>query len=74
MNAEVDGGPAFPCQYVYEMSGISIRDWFAGVAVTGLINHRDYSAVFGDRNDLKMIAHIAYSIADAMLEERKRNR
>lgn len=54
---------AFP-----EQEGMSLRDWFAGQAIQGLIASNDAEA--GDR--VEELPAYAYSIADAMLAERKK--
>ena len=70
-----DGGPAFPTSRAekitdapgdwadVEYPGMSLRDWFAGQALPGLIG------LDSDADD-KGIAHDAYLYADAMLAER----
>lgn len=69
-----DGGPAFPMpsgpENVYE-HGMTLRDYFAAAALTGLLAcegtngeaavHRDEAYVFA------MFARAAYRYADAML-------
>ena len=76
-----DGGPAFPhegfkadyeigkgpVQIPHIFSGMSLRDWFAGQALAGLVFHND----FGMRSD-EDIAAGAYSYADAMLAARNK--
>ena len=69
-----DGGPAYPTGGVEKpfgnigvgvpivKGGMSLRDWFAGQALTGLIASRD-----PDRH----LAQDAYAIADQMLIHRK---
>ena len=62
--------PAFPRpasvgfgeMYRHEQEGMTLRDWFAGQAVTNM-NFRD---------DWGSIARRAYQLADAMLAERTR--
>ncbi len=62
------GGPAFPCGPdggCGPWPGMSLRDWFAGQALAGM----------GEINcdpdfDYPDCANLAYSLADAMLEER----
>lgn len=44
--------------------GMSLRDWFAGMAMQGMANSVHHCA--------QVIADRAYEVADAMLEERKR--
>lgn len=71
MNKE-NGGPAFPCQYQgdtrSDMSGLSMRDYFAAKAMHGML-----AGMAGDDFINRMYAGslIAYDIADAMLEARK---
>jgi hypothetical protein len=72
MSAHYDGGPAFPISdqrapdgtgIMQGSPGMSLRDWFAGMALQGLIaNPVLYSNI--DRVER------AYSFADAMLAER----
>ena len=68
----ITGGPAFPTEVrglgeagiptiVYH--GMTLRDWFAGQALTGL-----YERSLSDSH----MAHRAYRMADAMLAERSK--
>ena len=76
-----DGGAAFPCtneQFTHgnpqtgdAWSGMSLRDWFAGQALAGLLaspidgpswNMEDHAAHF---------ARVSYAYADAMLAHRE---
>ena len=64
-----DGGPAFPAQH-FDLAdgehGMTLLDWFAGMAMQGFIacpNTR------GEPND---IAAWCYQIADAMIQERSK--
>ena len=62
-----DGGPAFPVPNdanVNGQAGMTLRDWFAGQALSGLCVD-EYSSV-------KTGARRAYELADAMLAERER--
>ena len=62
-----DGGTAFPSSPDAEFTpGMSLRDWFAGLAMQGMmadgaLNDRSY----GDMNE---IASEAFQMADTMLE------
>jgi len=60
-----EGGPVHPVTYGNIHDGMSLRDYFAGQALMGLIVHNNYGSV-SDAN----IAKGAYSYADAMLEAR----
>ena len=73
------GGPAFPSKVPFEHwgdpnQGMSLRDWFAGMALQGLC------ASDTDRFDKSSLlvqhalAAIAYDHADAMLAERDRGK
>jgi len=70
-----DGGPAFPRAHGYLPDevyysgnsaevGMSLRDWFAGKALNGIIVNFPPK----DNNDIKQLSIIAYQIADAMME------
>jgi len=68
-----DGGPAFPMNAstgdprdgVYCQNGMSLRDWFAGQALAGLLSGRGNT---GDK--APNWANGSYAIADAMLKAR----
>jgi hypothetical protein len=67
MSAPNDGGPAFPHaheDYPFQ-HGMSLRDWFAGQAICGII-HSGYPL---DSTGFPP-AKYAYKLADAMLAER----
>lgn len=62
-----DGGKAFPSTLPHSLTsypGMSLRDWFAGQALTGLL-----AAPVG-KDTWVGVAKDAYSAADAMLEAR----
>lgn len=64
-----DGGSAFPLQadsYAPEF-GMSLRDYFAGQALAGLMSIYEYTEHCGEST----IADLAYAQADAMLEVRR---
>jgi hypothetical protein len=61
-----DGGQAFPCYTGSSagstIPGLTMRDWFAGLAIVGIIACK---APFDE------VARLAYAQADAMLAERE---
>lgn len=74
------GGPAFP-EGDAVFGGMSLRDWFAGMALAGWMAHFGKNAKHPARNlsgidypcaDANEIAGASYEIADAMLKERSR--
>ena len=82
-----NGGPAFPHEYKFSDGtanrddGMSLRDWFAGMALQGLVNagYRELTNGSVDpEGEVKYVSlesHIAgdcFKQADAMLEERKK--
>jgi len=64
-----DGGPAFPCGNTpSEADGMSLRDWFAGMALSGILARGGTK----DEDGAETNAMDAYASADAMLEEREK--
>jgi hypothetical protein len=59
-----NGGPAFPKHGYEGPDGMTLRDWFAGQALAGLL--RDGIDVHGIDDS----AYLAYEMADAMLKAR----
>ena len=78
MSAQIDdGGLAFPSPVEFDPNGqlvshgsfgMTLRDWFAGQALAGML-----SAVPSDapRIDVQHFAGLAYAAADALLSARK---
>ncbi len=64
-----DAGPAFPVANVNLRYGMSLRDWFAGMALSGFCSNASWSGISQD-----IIAESAYIKADAMIEARKKER
>jgi hypothetical protein len=66
MSANIDGGPAFPTNGTspYNKDGMSLRDWFAGKALQGLIANGKLPV------DKRAVAQVAHEYADAMLRFR----
>jgi hypothetical protein len=68
-----DGGPAFPSAGIVTPDGIayegmSLRDWFAGQALAGIVQGLMKGIRF---EDVPKLAADCYGIADAMLAARK---
>jgi hypothetical protein len=64
MDKTDDGGPAFPSEDANNWYiGMSLRDYFAGQAITWVGNTVDYSTA-------DQLAAMAYNVADALLRER----
>lgn len=57
-----DGGP---CSVSYDQTGMTLRDWFAGQALTGVLSDPNSCA------DYHLVARSAYGYADAMIVARK---
>ena len=75
-----NGGPAFPFTIITGQSrhsGMSLRDYFAGQALAGLlgsdaeVDETDYQA---HDNPQDFYASLAYEYADSMLVERKKSK
>lgn len=74
-----DGGPAFPHDagdFDNPNPGMTLRDWFAGQAIQGIMRTIDEAARAGRLRgvipDQDTVALSAYQTADAMLAERKK--
>jgi hypothetical protein len=65
-----DGGPAFPRPMVAAAPGMTLRDWFAGQAMQGLIASPRGPVNGGTVTD-SWVAENAYIVADAMLAARE---
>ncbi|KQN13812.1 MULTISPECIES: hypothetical protein [unclassified Sphingomonas] len=67
-----DGGAAFPSVCLDDpghpasMPGMSLRDWFAGQALTGIV----CDPKIATETNARFIPELAYALADAMLRER----
>jgi hypothetical protein len=71
---DAGGGTAFPLVYDDETkgtreihSGMTLRDWFAGKAMQGLLADRSWQGMTTDQ-----VAEFVYFMADAMLKERSK--
>lgn len=79
------GGSAFPRPYsqfalndhddirqsMWDQEGMSMRDWFAGMALQGLMAE-NATLPYQDRRSFMAMAFEAYQMADAMIAERRR--
>ncbi len=64
---EDNGGPAFPSkQYGIFSPGMSLRDWFAGQALSKSMS----DGIYTDSEGMKSVAEASYEMADAMLKAR----
>ena len=79
-DAPKDGGPAFPLTVKYldgsgrMMPGMSLRDWFAGQAISGLVMRAqpdELQQVMNGTRVPNLLANGAYAIADALLASRE---
>lgn len=77
-----DGGPAFPIPYATDMDGyvyapradgMSLRDWFAGMALQGILASFPPDANFATQAAKDALAADSYDLADAMIAERKKD-
>ena len=77
MSATKDGGPAFPLTAstgdprdgVYCCNGMTLRDWFAGMALQSYLAGRNND----NRSTVaESVARTCYGYADAMLYEREK--
>jgi hypothetical protein len=73
MSAPKDGGSAFPTMKpAYQLqSGMTLRDWFAGMALQGVCGSPEMLASYSERGGEKSIAKGCYKMADAMLAARE---
>lgn len=77
MTSKNDGGPAFPLPN-QAMFGMSLRDWFAGQALNGILSDGETQAIISklsraeNASSTAYVAKAAYEFADAMLKERSK--
>ena len=80
MSTKPDGGPAFPgAMGIGQNEGMSLRDWFAGMALSGLATNQEMLLAndelvtrMGTAGIDRLQANKAYRLADAMLTERNK--
>lgn len=61
--------PAFPA--VAGEHGMSLRDWYAGMALQGILANANNSIQKIDHESLGLLAAVTYQLADAMLAQRE---
>lgn len=62
-----NGGPAWPVAHDgFYKQGMTLRDWFAGQALIGILSGHE------DPTETAFCAELAYKLADAMIAERDR--
>jgi len=73
-----DGGPAFPAQH-FDLAehehGMTLRDWFAGKTLMGVLSgfDKDAQRILQRENEpTAAVAKACYAMADAMLKERNK--
>jgi hypothetical protein len=77
-----DGGPVFPQSQrmwdndagswaVHSTGGMSLRDWFAGMALQGLVSSAGAGIFTAEEAPRYEIASYSYKYADTMLAARK---
>ena len=75
MGERQDGGPAFPLtvpdKYGRAPSGMSLRDWFAGQALAGLMSDPGLRPCSVE--EFEHMAARLYQVADAMLAARQKD-
>ena len=73
MTARDDGGPAFPQNSLSSQNrGMTLRDWFAGQALAGILGGGFADTIpHDDLNGGRDAAAFAYQYADAMIAARK---
>ena len=67
-----DGGTAFPRANFHWQDGMSLRDWFAGMAISTVLKDWKKDDDYSDE-DHGCVATECYELADSMLEARKKD-
>ena len=74
MSTKNDGGPAFPQFNSEGLRGMSLRDWFAGQALSAMLSMTEtYVAVTSNKVTPDEIVGGCYQWADAMLAAREKD-
>ena len=68
MSTKDDGGPAFPRTAPHPQNGMTLRQWYAGMAMQGLLADEGMDVEGFEHN----AARKAFAYADAMIAEEKK--
>lgn len=68
MNKINTGGPAFPRGEIQSAPGMTLRDYFAAMALQGELSSK--GTIEDEWKSIKQLASHVYDVADAMLEAR----
>ena len=55
-----------------DVRGMTLRDWFAGMALQGELANSDRAYAENDNGDVEYLGKRCYAFADAMLTEREK--
>jgi len=74
MTDKPENPPAYPfvlpTKYRIAEAGMTLRDWFAGQALVGIVTAADDIPGFSTEMMEQAMARVAYRLADALLAER----
>jgi len=62
-----DGGAAFPVPAIVDQAGMSLRQWYAGQALAGLLANPSDLPLAGEPNPQQWLADASFTYADAMI-------
>lgn len=63
--------PVFDSEHYPQYRGMTLRDWFAGQAMAGFCAYESLYVPKGE-TEAQHISKLAYNLADAMMEARKK--
>lgn len=79
MNKHDNGGQAFPSNTdTHQYPGMSLRDWFAGMALQGILSNQEMRSGLIEVADsegisvIDFISQSSFAHADSMLKERSK--